>query len=83
MFLYVDQLIIDKLLSNMYFSKNPIFRCATGESWPNIMLACLRGKACDPNANKEGESCGSSLAYAYFVSFIFFCSFLVSLNEFL
>ncbi|CAO1437735.1 unnamed protein product [Diamesa serratosioi] len=54
-----------------------LFRCATGESWPNIMLACLRGKACDPNANKEGESCGSSLAYAYFVSFIFFCSFLM------
>lgn len=42
------------------------------------MLACLRGKPCDPNAKKDGDSCGSSLAYAYFVSFIFFCSFLVS-----
>ncbi|KAL7018829.1 hypothetical protein ACKWTF_010927 [Chironomus riparius] len=54
-----------------------LFRCATGESWPNIMLACLRGKPCDPNAKKDGDSCGSSLAYAYFVSFIFFCSFLM------
>lgn len=63
--------------SNTAFDFNP-FRCATGESWPNIMLACLRGKPCDPNAKKDGDSCGSSLAYAYFVSFIFFCSFLVS-----
>jgi voltage-dependent calcium channel N type alpha-1B len=60
-----------------YFCKTKFSRCATGESWPNIMLACLRGKPCDPSAKKDGDSCGSSLAYAYFVSFIFFCSFLV------
>ncbi|XP_043065453.1 voltage-dependent calcium channel type A subunit alpha-1 isoform X13 [Drosophila ficusphila] len=55
-----------------------LFRCATGEAWPNIMLACLKGKACDEDAEKEpGEYCGSTLAYAYFVSFIFFCSFLM------
>lgn len=53
------------------------YRCATGESWPNIMLACLKGP-CDVRANKGSEQCGSSIAYAYFVSFIFFCSFLVS-----
>ncbi|XP_052566655.1 voltage-dependent calcium channel type A subunit alpha-1 isoform X18 [Culex pipiens pallens] len=54
-----------------------LFRCATGESWPNIMLACLKGRPCDPRANKTNETCGSTLAYAYFVSFIFFCSFLM------
>ncbi|XP_034116056.1 voltage-dependent calcium channel type A subunit alpha-1 isoform X13 [Drosophila albomicans] len=55
-----------------------LFRCATGEAWPNIMLACLKGKACDDDAEKgAGEYCGSTLAYAYFVSFIFFCSFLM------
>nr|XP_029732749.1 voltage-dependent calcium channel type A subunit alpha-1-like isoform X6 [Aedes albopictus] len=54
-----------------------LFRCATGESWPNIMLACLKGRPCDPRAGKSNETCGSTLAYAYFVSFIFFCSFLM------
>ncbi|XP_052128291.1 voltage-dependent calcium channel type A subunit alpha-1 isoform X22 [Frankliniella occidentalis] len=54
-----------------------LFRCATGESWPNIMLSCIKGKPCDPKAKKTGETCGSNLAYAYFVSFIFFCSFLM------
>ena len=59
-------------------------RCATGEAWPNIMLSCIRGRQCDPRALKfengqviEDKECGSNLAYAYFVSFIFFCSFLV------
>ncbi|XP_055913438.1 voltage-dependent calcium channel type A subunit alpha-1 isoform X13 [Eupeodes corollae] len=54
-----------------------LFRCATGEAWPNIMLACLKGKPCDERAEKGDETCGSTLAYAYFVSFIFFCSFLM------
>ncbi|XP_058446082.1 voltage-dependent calcium channel type A subunit alpha-1 isoform X9 [Malaya genurostris] len=54
-----------------------LFRCATGESWPNIMLACLKGRPCDPKAGKSNETCGSTMAYAYFVSFIFLCSFLM------
>ncbi|KOB73804.1 Cacophony, partial [Operophtera brumata] len=55
-----------------------LFRCATGESWPNIMLACIKPAKCDKDAGKPpGEVCGSTLAYAYFVSFIFFCSFLM------
>ncbi|XP_061715728.1 voltage-dependent calcium channel type A subunit alpha-1 isoform X11 [Cydia pomonella] len=55
-----------------------LFRCATGESWPNIMLACLKPAKCDEKAGKSAsEPCGSTLAYAYFVSFIFFCSFLM------
>lgn len=62
-----------KILNKNY---QPIYRCATGEAWPNIMLACLKGP-CDSKSNKQGEDCGSPIAYAYFVSFIFFCSFLV------
>lgn len=55
-----------------------LFRCATGESWPNIMLSCIKGQPCDAKADKKAdETCGSNLAYAYFVSFIFFCSFLM------
>ncbi|XP_018318088.1 voltage-dependent calcium channel type A subunit alpha-1 [Mycetomoellerius zeteki] len=55
-----------------------LFRCATGEAWPNIMLSCVKGRPCDPKAEKsEQDGCGSNIAYAYFVSFIFFCSFLM------
>ncbi|XP_020288402.1 voltage-dependent calcium channel type A subunit alpha-1 isoform X5 [Pseudomyrmex gracilis] len=55
-----------------------LFRCATGEAWPNIMLSCVKGRPCDAKAGKqEPEGCGSNIAYAYFVSFIFFCSFLM------
>lgn len=51
------------------------------------MLSCIRGRQCDPRALKfenghviEDKECGSNLAYAYFVSFIFLCSFLVKVN---
>ncbi|KAF5297478.1 hypothetical protein FQR65_LT10014 [Abscondita terminalis] len=54
-----------------------LFRCATGEAWPFIMLSCIKDRPCDPEARKPANSCGSNLAYAYFVSFIFFCSFLM------
>ncbi|KAL0276239.1 UNVERIFIED_CONTAM: hypothetical protein PYX00_003847 [Menopon gallinae] len=54
-----------------------LFRCATGEAWPSIMLSCIKDRPCDERANKGSETCGSNLAYAYFVSFIFFCSFLM------
>ncbi|XP_054271366.1 voltage-dependent calcium channel type A subunit alpha-1-like isoform X7 [Macrosteles quadrilineatus] len=54
-----------------------LFRCATGEAWPSIMLSCIKGRACDVQASKAENECGSNLAYAYFVSFIFFCSFLM------
>jgi hypothetical protein len=56
------------------------YRCATGEAWPSIMLSCIKGRPCDPLAKKPEFDCGSNLAYAYFVSFIFFCSFLVSVT---
>ncbi|XP_063983724.1 voltage-dependent calcium channel type A subunit alpha-1 isoform X3 [Diachasmimorpha longicaudata] len=54
-----------------------LFRCATGEAWPSIMLSCIKGRICDPKAKQDADGCGSNLAYAYFVSFIFFCSFLM------
>ncbi|XP_054891227.1 voltage-dependent P/Q-type calcium channel subunit alpha-1A isoform X4 [Poeciliopsis prolifica] len=54
-----------------------LFRSATGEAWHEIMLACLGGKECDINSGNTGPECGSQVAYLYFVSFIFFCSFLM------
>ncbi|XP_076066879.1 calcium voltage-gated channel subunit cacophony isoform X6 [Oratosquilla oratoria] len=56
-----------------------LFRCATGESWQSIMLACIKGRPCAAEAIKEDRDkvCGSNIAYAYFVSFIFLCSFLM------
>lgn len=55
-------------------------RCATGEQWQEIMLAALPGRRCDPESDFEpGEeySCGSNLAYLYFISFFALCAFLV------
>lgn len=57
-------------------------RSATGEAWHEIMLACLGGKGCDPLSGNPDPECGSQFAYLYFVSFIFFCSFLVNRNTF-
>ncbi|CAH8485674.1 unnamed protein product [Heterobilharzia americana] len=51
-----------------------LFRCATGESWQEIMLACTYGQEC---VNRSSNNCGSNASYAYFVSFNFFCSFLM------
>ncbi len=51
------------------------------------MLACEAGSTCDPRAHKYNKTtgkildpdktCGSTASYFYFVSFIFFCSFLM------
>nr|XP_020468651.1 voltage-dependent R-type calcium channel subunit alpha-1E [Monopterus albus] len=57
-----------------------LFRSATGESWQEIMLSCLGGRHCetDPSQTSDQEGgCGSDFAYFYFVSFIFFSSFLM------
>ncbi|XP_022255052.1 voltage-dependent calcium channel type A subunit alpha-1-like, partial [Limulus polyphemus] len=54
-----------------------LFRCATGENWQTIMLSCVKGRLCDPRSSKSGYECGSNIAYIYFVSFIFLCSFLM------
>ncbi|XP_053178386.1 voltage-dependent R-type calcium channel subunit alpha-1E [Scomber japonicus] len=61
-----------------------LFRSATGESWQEIMLSCLGGQQCETDPShtavhttaQEG-GCGSDFAYFYFVSFIFFSSFLM------
>ena len=44
------------------------------------MLSCVQGRMCDKLASKKGYECGSNVAYGYFVSFVFFCSFLVSVS---
>ncbi|ESO01954.1 hypothetical protein HELRODRAFT_161162 [Helobdella robusta] len=55
-----------------------LFRCATGESWQQIMLSCMSNQECDPMTNFRGTNmCGLDIAIPYFVSFIFLCSFLV------
>lgn len=60
-----------------------VSRSATGESWQEIMLSCLGGQKCETDPLLQSEStdpeggCGSDFAYFYFVSFIFFSSFLV------
>ncbi|XP_062411314.1 voltage-dependent R-type calcium channel subunit alpha-1E [Sardina pilchardus] len=53
-----------------------LFRSATGESWQEIMLSCLGGKDCEQDPLNKG-GCGTDFAYFYFVSFIFFSSFLM------
>ncbi|XP_069006576.1 voltage-dependent R-type calcium channel subunit alpha-1E [Embiotoca jacksoni] len=62
-----------------------LFRSATGESWQEIMLSCLGGQQCETDtslhpavlASDQEGGCGSDFAYFYFVSFIFFSSFLM------
>lgn len=57
------------------------FRCATGEAWQEIMLACLPGKLCDSESDYnpgEERTCGSSFAIIYFISFYMLCAFLVT-----
>ncbi|KAI1305813.1 Voltage-dependent calcium channel type D subunit alpha-1 [Halotydeus destructor] len=60
-----------------------LFRSATGESWQEIMMSCIADEEsvkCDENsddfrANKP--TCGSDIAYLYFISFYILCSFLI------
>ncbi|XP_052425513.1 voltage-dependent L-type calcium channel subunit alpha-1D-like isoform X6 [Carassius gibelio] len=57
-----------------------LFRCATGEAWQEIMLACMPGKLCDPESDyNPGEemTCGSNFAIIYFITFYMLCAFLI------
>ncbi|KAL1455036.1 hypothetical protein WDU94_009157 [Cyamophila willieti] len=62
-----------------------LFRSATGEAWQDIMLDCSNRPEmvkCDDNSdgNPSGEatvSCGSDIAFPYFISFYVLCSFLI------
>ncbi|XP_038071611.1 voltage-dependent calcium channel type A subunit alpha-1-like isoform X1 [Patiria miniata] len=69
--------------SNFLMSLILLFRCATGDSWQGIMFACVQGSKCHPESlppdapEDKINGCGSAFSYAYFVSFIFLCSFLM------
>lgn len=60
-----------------------LFRSATGEAWQDIMMACTNSDKvkCDNRTDEFLEdpnaSCGSSIAFPYFISFYVLCSFLV------
>ncbi|XP_045779667.1 muscle calcium channel subunit alpha-1-like isoform X8 [Maniola jurtina] len=61
-----------------------LFRSATGEAWQDIMMGVSPEPdvKCDSNYEEEGEddssgSCGSVLAFPYFISFYVLCSFLI------
>uniref|UniRef100_A0A672LSD6 Voltage-dependent L-type calcium channel subunit alpha n=1 Tax=Sinocyclocheilus grahami TaxID=75366 RepID=A0A672LSD6_SINGR len=57
-----------------------LFRVATGEQWPKVMLASMYGKLCDAKSDYvpgEEYTCGSSIAVFYFLSFYMLCAFLV------
>ncbi|KAJ8017066.1 hypothetical protein DPEC_G00013920 [Dallia pectoralis] len=57
-----------------------LFRCATGEAWQEVMVACMYGKKCDPKSDVlpgEEYSCGASFAVFYFISFYMICAFLI------
>lgn len=53
--------------------------CSTGEAWQDIMLDCADEKhvKCDRRTNSTNPTCGSDIAYPYFISFYVLCSFLV------
>uniref|UniRef100_A0A3B4GYE9 Voltage-dependent L-type calcium channel subunit alpha n=1 Tax=Pundamilia nyererei TaxID=303518 RepID=A0A3B4GYE9_9CICH len=58
-----------------------LFRCATGEAWQEIMLACSPKQPCEKGSTNESsssnEDCGSQFAIIYFVSFYMLCAFLI------
>ncbi len=49
------------------------------------MLSCIEGRECQPVhpevETHQTKTCGSNIAFPYFVSFIFFCSFLVHTQD--
>lgn len=65
-----------------------LFRSATGEAWQDIMMDCsdrVGAVKCDSvtedyknDPDSLTTSCGSSIAFPYFISFYVLCSFLVS-----
>ncbi|KAM7535837.1 hypothetical protein Aperf_G00000089186 [Anoplocephala perfoliata] len=61
-----------------------LFRCATGESWQELMLSCDFPQRCAMTSSNsggsisnDGNNCGSAATFLYFVSFIFLCTFLM------
>uniref|UniRef100_A0A6Q2YUN0 Voltage-dependent L-type calcium channel subunit alpha n=1 Tax=Esox lucius TaxID=8010 RepID=A0A6Q2YUN0_ESOLU len=55
-----------------------LFRCATGEAWQEIMLACAPNQTCEKGSEgASDDQCGSHFAIFYFVSFYMLCAFLI------
>ncbi|XP_065680136.1 voltage-dependent L-type calcium channel subunit alpha-1D isoform X3 [Hydra vulgaris] len=58
-----------------------LFEVASGDNWPNIMMACINGAKCDNELRAVQLDkvlvCGSDAAYFYFISFILFCYYLM------
>ncbi|XP_065657245.1 probable voltage-dependent N-type calcium channel subunit alpha-1B isoform X4 [Hydra vulgaris] len=57
-----------------------LFRITSGENWPDIMLACTKNAKCDKElkaVQPDMETCGSDVAYFYFISFILLCYYLM------
>ncbi|KAG2471244.1 CAC1C protein, partial [Polypterus senegalus] len=55
-------------------------KCATGEAWQDIMLACIPPQPCEKGSDTENpaeNNCGSQFAIFYFVSFYMLCAFLI------
>ncbi|CAF1363793.1 unnamed protein product [Adineta ricciae] len=67
--------------ANFFSALMLLFRCATGESWQAVMLACKDGADCHSTTNERHSpktvKCGSPIAYPYFCSFVFLSSFLM------
>eukprot|EP00794_Sanderia_malayensis_P016877 gene16877-18582_t len=60
---------------SFFHSLQVLFRCATGEAWHLVMLACSGQALCHYS---DHVKCGStSASIVYFCSFYFFCSFLL------
>lgn len=54
-----------------------LFRSATGESWQEVMIACVDSPEVQCEESLNASRCGSNLAYLYFISFYIICSFLI------
>ena len=63
-----------------------LFRCSTGEAWPEIMMSVVAGRECDILSYQYNgteiidptRKCGNTPAsFIYFISFIFLCSFIM------
>ena len=45
---------------HIFHSLMLLFRCATGEAWPDIMLDATSGRPCDPLALEYNQTTGMS-----------------------
>lgn len=73
-----------RLMSLSHYKLVYLCRCATGEAWQEIMLACSPNRPCEKGSevSHTSEDCGSHFAIIYFVSFYMLCAFLVSWHRY-